>query len=505
MPQLVRDSRATRAMIATALLLLAIGAGFLWYAGPQLTAPFGESHDGLNGATWANGSRYLRDVGPIDSTIGGRRPDGTFYANHPPLIYPLTALAEIVGGERTVSTRAPAWIATLVSIPLLWLVLRRLRLGLLASAVGVACAATTPMLFVYGGMLDTPVLGFPVGVLVFLVWLRAWDDEELSPGLVGLLSLVAALIAWQAVFAVGLAAVSLGWRARRRRSSAAVPTALAIGGAAGVVLNAAWAAWVTGSSTGLIDQFRLRSGSEGGATWSGMLSHQSQWLTHLLGLAIVGLVACVVIAVRGEGLRRAASIASLAVVLGYAVLLHSGAFAHPYWNYWVILPVAIGTGIGADALADQIRSRGTSAQATTVVVVALALVVVGSSRLVTSSDRSMMDDGDVPARLLASTPLPASQSTMRYIGSIYEPEPWLTYLTRRPVSALADESELVAVAAREPDAVVLTVNSCVQGDTLCVAVAKLPSDLGLGTATDSSGTRYRVFTAEQLATGLGAG
>ena len=490
---------ATRAAVGSVVVLLAIAASFLWYAGPQLTAPFGESHDGLNAATWANGSRFLRQVGPIDSAIGGRRADGSYYANHPPLIYPLTALAEEVAGEHPLTTRAPAWIATLLAIPLLWLVLRRLRLGPLASVIGVACAATTPMLFVYGGMLDTPVLAFPVGVLVFLVWLRSWDGDDSSPWLVGLLGLVAALTAWQAVLAVGLASVSLAWRAHRRRSGFATPAALAIGGATGTVLTAAWAAWVTGSATGLLDQFRMRSGGEGGATWAGMVSNQAEWLSHLLGLAIIGVLVCLIVAVRDRGRRQAAAIGSLAIVFGYAVLLHSGAYVHQYWNYWVILPVAIGTGIGVDVITRALRSRGTSAQVATVAVVALGLLVVGSSRLADSPDRSMMDQGDVPARLLLSRPLPADQDTMRYVGAIYQPESWMTYLTGRPVSALTDPDELVAMAARQPDAVVLTVNSCIAGDMLCVAAAKLPADAALARASDATGTEYRLFTAGQLA------
>ena len=85
-------------MVAVAVVLAAVGIGFLIYAAPQLGAPFGESHDGLNGATWANGSRYLRDVGPVTSALGGRRPGGTVYANHPPAIYVTTAAIEWVVG-----------------------------------------------------------------------------------------------------------------------------------------------------------------------------------------------------------------------------------------------------------------------------------------------------------------------------------------------------------------------------------------------------------------------
>ena len=58
--------------------------------------------------------------------------------------------------------------------------------------------------------------------------------------------------------------------------------------------------------------------------------------------------------------RQIAATGGLVVVFGYAVLLHSGAYVHQYWNYWVILPVAIGCGVGADALGHALRARGTT-------------------------------------------------------------------------------------------------------------------------------------------------
>lgn len=490
-----------RGWIAVVVVFAAIGVGFLIYAAPQLGAPFGESHDGLNGAVWANGSRQLRDVGPIDSAFGGRRPDGTSYAHHPPAIYPATALAEIIGGERPWSTRAPAWLATLLSIPLLWVILRRLRIAPLPALVGTAAAATTPMLFVYGGMLDTPIVAFPLGLAVFLVWIRAWDGDSIDPKLVGLLALIACLTAWEAVFAVGLAALSLGWRARRNRRQWAVPLAFSVGGGMGVLVTAVWSIWATGSTTTLVDQFVGRSGSEGGATWVGTVSHQGTWLLQLLGIAFLGLVLCALSPIWERGVRRAAAVGSLVVVFGYAVLLHNGAYVHQYWNYWVILPVAIGAGVGADAVMKAVRARGNSAAAW-VTVLALGLIVVASARLSPSPDRTMMSDGDVPARLLRSVPLPADQDTIHYIGGIYTPEPWLTYLTGLPASPMVDREQLTSQASERPDALVLSGNSCLPNDELCVAAAQLPPTAALGQAEDSNGTVYRIYSLGSLARSL---
>lgn len=442
-----------RGWIAVVVVLAAIGVGFLIYAAPQLGAPFGESHDGLNGAVWANGSRQLRDVGPIDSAFGARRPDGTSYAHHPPAIYPATALAEVIGGEGPWATRAPAWLATLLSIPLLWVILRRLRIAPLPALVGTAIAATTPMLFVYGGMLDTPIVAFPLGLAVFLVWIRAWDGDSINPKLVGLLALIACPTAWEAVFAVGLAALSLGWRARRDRRHWAMPLAFGVGGALGARITMVWSIWATGSTTTLADQFVGRSSSEGGATWVGMVSHQWTWLLQLLGVAFLGLVLCALSPIWEHGVRRAAAVGSLVVVFGYAVLLLSGAHVHQYWNYWVILPVAIGA-------------------------------------------------GDVPARLLQSVPLPANQDTIHYIGGIYAPEPWLTYLTRLPASPMSGRKQLTSQAADRPDSLILSSNSCLPNDELCIGAAQLPSSAALSQAEDSNGRVYRLYSLGSLARSL---
>jgi hypothetical protein len=496
----------SRRWVAVVAVLVAVGIGFLVYAAPQLGAPFGESHDGINGAVWGNGSRYLREVGPVDSALGGRRADGTSYANHPPAIYLTTAAAELIAGEGPWSTRASAWLATLASIPLLWFILRRLRLATVPALVGVVVAATTPMVFVYGGMLDTPIIAFPIGLGVFLVWLRAWDgdgtDHRLDPRLVGLLALVAALTAWEATFAVGLAALSLGWKAWRRRDSLAVPVALAAGGATGVVLTVAWSIWATGSTTTLVDQFLGRSGSEGGATWLGAVSNQQGWLRDLLGVALIGVLVCAAAAIWDHGLRRVAAAGSLAVVFGYAVLLHSGAYHHQYWNYWVTLPVAIGFGYGAEAVMRALRTQGGSRASATAIVLLLALIVVMSSRLAPSADRTMMDDGDVPARLLQSQPLPAAQDSIRYVGAIYDAQPWLTYLTRRPAAPLTDRGELDALAEQQPDALLLTSNSCVSDDQLCFEAARLPAGAAIARAGHPEATEYRIYSAGGLATAL---
>src|SRR5688500_10444119 len=83
---------------AAVALLLVIVAVFLAQGSARLTAPFGESHDGRNGATWASGSRSLREHGVLDSVLGAWAPERGTYAHHPPGIYVETWAAEAVGG-----------------------------------------------------------------------------------------------------------------------------------------------------------------------------------------------------------------------------------------------------------------------------------------------------------------------------------------------------------------------------------------------------------------------
>src|SRR5215218_4401549 len=83
------------------VILLVFCAAFTVKAATGLNAPFGflpigSSVDAYNGATWSTGARALRESGPIDSKFGavwsGAARDYR-YADHPPMIYPATAMA----------------------------------------------------------------------------------------------------------------------------------------------------------------------------------------------------------------------------------------------------------------------------------------------------------------------------------------------------------------------------------------------------------------------------
>ena len=62
------ERKPARGVAATAVVVLA--AAFLVLGHARLTMPFGDSHDGRNGAQWGLGSRDLRVEGPVTSHMG---------------------------------------------------------------------------------------------------------------------------------------------------------------------------------------------------------------------------------------------------------------------------------------------------------------------------------------------------------------------------------------------------------------------------------------------------
>ena len=174
-PAVLLDSRR----LALALLLI-FASVFLLQAAPRIAAPFGDSHDGENGAVWGFASRAIRNDGFFGSCGGARlgAGEGT-YAHHPPLIANETALVESVFGHRPTWTRLPAWLASLATIPLLYLLLVALGIRRVPSALGTILALATPMFLLYGSMLDTLQISLPFAVAFLLV--RARGDVQRRP------------------------------------------------------------------------------------------------------------------------------------------------------------------------------------------------------------------------------------------------------------------------------------------------------------------------------------
>ena len=358
-------------------LLLLAAVLFLGFGSRTISAPFGDSHDGKNGKVWSAGSRSLREEGPVASRLGTRNPVTGVYANHPPLIYLETAVTELVGFGTMAATRAPAWLGTLALIGLLGALLR--DSGLRPNAVGMAVllVTTTPMLLVYGTMLDTPVTSLPIAVGLLLMWERARRGKVVRPVYAGGLTALAVLAGWQALLLAGLVGSWALVRVVRRTGRRKVDRAFVIGACLGGALLLAWMLWAFGGTLRpLQDQFSFRSGQSAQKVGLGeLLASQRHYGVGMFGavgvLGVVGLV----LALRDARTRGLAAVAS-AVTVPYTVVLRTGAVNHSYWGYWFLLPIAIGLAVGSDRLLATWRSRGRWQPVLPCVVALLATVLV---------------------------------------------------------------------------------------------------------------------------------
>ncbi|MDP1806672.1 MAG: hypothetical protein Q8K72_15955 [Acidimicrobiales bacterium] len=201
-----RDQWAAFALLAVAVLL------FLAFSSRMIGAPFGDSHDGRNAGVWAAGGRSLLDDGPLSTRMGTRSVENGVYANHPPLLYVETALFGAVAGDSPGAARAPAWMGTIAMLVLLSVLLLGAGLRPVAAGMALVLASVTPMLLVYGSMLDTPVASLPFGVAVLVAWERARRGRPVPAAVAGALTGLAVLSGWQSLL---MAAVVSGWAAVR--------------------------------------------------------------------------------------------------------------------------------------------------------------------------------------------------------------------------------------------------------------------------------------------------
>ncbi len=464
-------SRSADRTVAYVVLALVAGV-FLLLAADRITGPFGDSDEGINAAVWGADSRALRELGPIDSALGGRRGDGTSYANHPPMIVITAAAAEVVAGEHTFTTRAPAWLGALASIPLLYWLGRRARLGALPAAAGAATAALTPMFVVYGPMLDTPVTSFPFGVAVLALWVRDLGREGDEPPrwwAVAGCSALACLAGWQAALLVAACAVGVA-AARRSNPGAAVRHAApyAGGGLVGLAGSIGWIWWVYGDLAPLTDKFSQRA-ADASTGYLDVVSFQVPWIVQLLGLSVVGLVACAVAAVRDRPLRPLATL-SLVVTFLYAFVFKEAAAGHQYWMYWVLLPTAVGGGYLARALLRKVRAEASGPATPRAAIVGL-LAVVGAVNLIptTSAERQIVDGQRVGSLVEAMGITGAHQAgtPVRYVGQDRRPEDYVRYILRADSERVDGPEALEALADDAPQAPVLVLTTCDDGDAWC--------------------------------------
>ncbi|MGI8777617.1 MAG: hypothetical protein ACR2LJ_09595 [Acidimicrobiales bacterium] len=447
-----------------ALLLLALAAVlFLGFAARTIPAPFGDSHDGRNAGVWASGGRSLLERGSIESRLGTRSPENGVYANHPPLLYVETALFEAVGGRSATTIRAPAWLGSLATLALLTALL--LQRGLRPAAVGAAVVlvAATPMLLVYGSMLDTPVTSLPFGLAVLLVWERARIGKRVPWPLASGLTAVAVLAGWQSLL---LAALVGGWALVRllRRSDRRTVDAAFVGGAVvGGLLLVGWLLWAFGGTLGpLLSQFRRRSGQDSPIRLDVLVGFVRQDTASMFGLAALLGVVGLVVAFADRRTRGLAAVA-ISVTLPYALVFRNAMMNHDYWNFWFLVPMAVGLAAAFDRL---LRVRGATpwrdVAVGTVAALFAFLLTVGLATRPDGSEWATLE-GRRAGTAALSQRLDPGQLSAWYTGAVGKPAAWLGLATGRP-AVVVPVADLAALAAAYPhDLVLVGRMRCVNG------------------------------------------
>lgn len=465
------------------MVVVLFAALFLLQGWARFGAPFGRSHDGFNGAVWGTAARAIREDGLWESRLGAVRRTTTareVYANHPPLIAVESALAETVGGEREGATRAPAVLSSVAAVVLAYALLVQLGITPLAAALGVVVAFGCSMFFVYGGMLDTPVTSFWLAPLLLLVAHRACSGGEVPRWQAAVLPFVAAVSGWEAAL---MAAVVGAWLVLRRPTRAVGLSWLA-GLAGGACLDVAWMTWATGGLGEVAGRARFRAGLDEGGSFGAV-----DFLVRQHGFARQSFGAWWFVspAIAAAGLlstrTRVTMALSLLVVVGYASAFRNAAYLHSYWNFWLLLPAAIGIAV---LLERGLRIRGWS-PVTGLAAAAVALGLVLGALRPSAAERSV-DEGIAVGRTIRAAAVPDDQEQV-YAVAMGRHLPFVSYYTRRQVVA-ADPAEAVALAASHPRHLVLSNDTRSRGGLRLSPAA----DLRAGPSGDVGALRH----AEEL-------
>jgi hypothetical protein len=325
------------------------------------------------------------------------------------------------------------------------------------------------MFFVYGAMLDTMVVAFPLAVGLLCRWMLDWRSERVDPWLPAGLALAAGLAGWQGVFLGLVCGGALLARARRDRAWLLRATPYLLGSLAATALTVAWARWVYGSLDPLHDKLGRRSGDASGVGLGQMAAFQLPWLGQLLGLGLFAWIGTA-LALRDARFRPVAAV-SLVAVVGYALVFREGAGGHQYWNYWGLLPTAIGAAWLFDRAADRALASGRSWTDVAVGASAAVMAVAGVNATLPDDAAALVDEGGTTLAL-ALEPLRQGQA-LWYVGEEHRPDDWLRYARRPQAGYLATVDQVRDLAAERPDDVVVVLGACPKGtrpDDLCAAL-----------------------------------
>jgi len=276
------------------------------------------------------------------------------------------------------------------------------------------------------------------------------------------LTLLAVLAGWQSLLLAGIVGCWALVRVVRRSGDRRVELAFAGGALAGAVLLLGWLLWAFGGTLSpLIDQFIFRTGhssSEPVGLSTAVAATLRDGRVMLGGLGLVALLGAA-LALRDRR-TRGAMVLALAVTVPYPILFKAGVVNHDYWNYWLLLPFAIGVGVMVDALLGHWETTPRWAAGFLLATAALGAGLTMESWVVPGVAEARKLSGFAVIEATRHPQLGPGQVSSWYAGTVGEPAPWLALATGRPAVAVRGD-EMVALAGARPTDIVLV------GDAHC--------------------------------------
>lgn len=383
-----------------------------------------------------------------------------YYVHHPTLLPLLVTASFAVFGEAEAAARLTPIACSLLTVFLLWTLLRD-ALGRRTAALACLIFATLPMQVHYGDMVDfePPLLMLMLATLTCLMRWRKAAAPAIWAWAAGACAFLCLWMDWPAYLFVSMLAVWL-WR-RGERRFALVLVGLALVSAAVFLLQVQYV-----NPSGLSDlatavKMRLGNGTTPGssapahedqvhftvAQWCATVAHgfHEDYLPIPLLLAFAGFGTVILRAKHSSGLRRVAKIALLIGGVGgsYMVILRNWSFIHDWASFYLTVPVAILGGVALDrALAWQpgfAPRFARTAVAVGVVVFAIGSGVLGVRQSDAMRSQFLILDGRTPEprRLAADLgrALAATFSPQTTILCNFDPYgSALTYYAQRMIS-----------------------------------------------------------------------
>ncbi len=400
-PVLPASSRTAKPYIVMGMCVVAFFALQL----PTITAPFidGRYHQNWNPPFWMINAQATNRAGIAKSFFGVAEayetaPDGTtrataFYASHPQLIGPVTALWTRVFGYAEWSARLLSLLIVAASACIFFSALvLAWPWPYAASAAGLFFAL--PLVQTYGAMLNHEPFVLFFFTLAFLGVMRMVRGMKKGLALLLAGTLGMALSDWSGFLFGALLALfffipplSRVDGSRRARWLVAGMVGL------GLVLFAAQSYLQAGMpSTAAffsryVDLWRYRSGSETPMLWFTWLRKEMLFLNLnfsliLWGIGLAGIIAAVRAGYRRRGVAHTTDTAERAVVLvmavatvgqiAYLLAVRQAAFVHAYYQYFFSLPTAAGVVLAARHLAGYARAAIRPRVVTGIAIVAIA-------------------------------------------------------------------------------------------------------------------------------------